>query len=179
MLLEFTRGDCMTRYLRVINDSELYRELKEMHVDQLKLIKYKSQIEELIMCDMDLNLLHSRRLALRKVPEALKHVFKNKSDENGFYSVKPRTELNKKWNSLLLESGIIFKSIQEIMIVYELFPCKDKPILESYIKLGDDFYFIAKDQLIENEYIHSDMEFISELEFLEVRRLFINDEAAS
>ncbi|MEK7014676.1 hypothetical protein [Bacillus sp. FSL R9-9410] len=167
----------MARYLKVKRDTELHKAFSEYAADIELLEQNKGKMEGFLKCEVNENMSHSSYLSLRSVPEELESEFRKRPDRQGFRAVKVRSKLKKEWDKFIKEIGIEFRDIRQIIFKFNLSSAFGKPALSRYYKMNNDFYFEAEEQRYDDEKVHEDMEFISEIEFMEVRTAFLKESA--
>lgn len=167
----------MVRYLKVKRDTDLHKAFSEYAADVELLEQNKGKMEAFLKCKVNENMAHSSYLSLRNVPDELETEFRKRADRQGFRSVKTRSKLKKEWDKFIQEIGIEFRDIRQIILKFNLSSAFGRPALSRYYKMDDDFYFEAEEQRYDDEKVHEDMEFISEIKFMEVRTAFLKESA--
>lgn len=167
----------MARYLKVKKNTELHEEFLKYATDIELLEKTKGKMEEFLKCEVNGNMAHSTYLSLRSVPEELESEFRKRPDRHGFRAVKARSKFKKEWDKFIQEIGIEFRDIRQIIFKFGLSSAFGRPALSRYYKMNDDFYFEAEEQKYDDEKVHEDMEFITEIEFMELRTSFLKESA--
>lgn len=97
----------MKKYFKVIEDTKAWRLFHKLWTHQDKWFENKEEIERVIGCEMDKNLIvATKTLMLANPPEHLRTQFKKNPNSFGSYEAKKNSEVRKEFLELIDKLGL-------------------------------------------------------------------------